>query len=262
MKLKILFILVIILGISHSALALGRVCIDRGLYYDFLVSEGVIFNGNSLAMGTEVSGGGGDGELSEFRAIAFESLGKLFKLGFKVIETSKFNAKQAIEFMKSTDIEIVDLPIVLNGRTVTAVNYPSINKIILNRLNWNNLPQRSKKQLVLHEIIGLTHRGIIDDSNYFVSSILLAALNKSSIEEAVVALAAANSYIGNKAKVQSDRTNIVSKLNSEGGITTEVYVQTFENSSPQSVRIYHVVEDVTGAIVKIILFSSEGPIGP
>lgn len=47
----------------------------------------------------------------------------------------------------------------------------------------------------------------------------------------------------------------------EPGLVTRVYVQTFENSSAKSVRIYHVFEDVTGAVIKSELVDMEGPVG-
>lgn len=84
-------------------------------------------------------------------------------------------------------------------------------------------------------------------------------------ESVALAMAkSASSFVASKAEVIPSRTQIVGKYkdSGDGGTILEVAVRTYENSSADAVRIYRLREDQTGSIVRAVLFSSEGPVGP
>jgi hypothetical protein len=75
-------------------------------------------------------------------------------------------------------------------------------------------------------------------------------------------LAQAGDFAG--AEVIGGRSKIVGHYEDygDGGEVIEVAVRTYENSSRNAVRIYRLRQDITGAIVRAVLHSAEGPVGP
>jgi hypothetical protein len=214
--------------------------------------------------GTEISGGGGNGAVAEFKYIGIRALSVLANRSDTQQLTKDFNAASALSVFKKTDVQITKKDLKLNGVDVAAINYPTPNQIIFEIASWDKLSDVSKIQLVIHEIIGLTHRNVLDDSNYEASRTLTLLVLRTGVENVALALATANYYRADQPRVQTERTRVLPVVKDAYGEpleTTEVYVQTFENSSNESVRIYHVIQDITGAVIKAELVGSEGPVG-
>ena len=225
----------------------------------------IAFIANASFAGTEISGGGGNGAVAEFKNIGMKALTVLANRADTQKVMLDFNAMKALSVFKNTDVQITKKDLTLSGVDVAAINYPDSNQIIFEIASWDKLSDVSKIQLVIHEIIGLTHRNVLDDSNYEASRALTSLVLRSGVENVALNLAIANFYLADKPRVQTERTRLLPVVNDEFGEplqTTEVYVQTFENSSSESVRIYHVIQDVTGAVIKAELVGSEGMIGP
>jgi hypothetical protein len=78
-------------------------------------------------------------------------------------------------------------------------------------------------------------------------------------------MAKANYDRTRRPQVLSKRTRTVARpADAAGGrgTITEVYVQTFENGSPKSIRIYQIHEDASGSVLKAEMTGTEGPVGP
>lgn len=215
--------------------------------------------------GTEISGGGGNGAVAEFLRLGTDSLHTLANRSDTLELTRNFDPGLAARIFATTRVESTKEDLTLLGQDVTAINYPGENRIVFEEHAWARLDKTGKLQLVLHEIVGLTHRKAVNDGDYRVSKALTELTLRTGVENVALALALANSYQSERPRVQTNRTKVVGPYtdwSGDDGIITEVYVQTFENASPQAVRIYRVYEDATGGVVKVEMVGAEGPVGP
>ncbi|GEM_PF-2987527 len=128
-------------------------------------------------------GNGGDVIASEFNAIARTAVYFLKQKTLSAEDSSLvLNIEQKIE---STLVESVADQLVINGREVDAINYPSIGHVKISRKRWEQVRLRDPSErtmIVLHEYIWIAG---VDDSSYSVSSRLVkeitASLNRNSI---------------------------------------------------------------------------------
>lgn len=128
-------------------------------------------------------GNGGDVIASEFNAIARTAV---YFLKLKTLSAEDMalvlNIEQKIE---STLVESVVDPLMIDGREVDAINYPSMSHIKINRKRWEQIRLRDPSErtmIVLHEYIWIAGA---DDSSYSMSSRLVkeitVSLNRNSI---------------------------------------------------------------------------------
>lgn len=219
----------------------------------------------AFAKGIEISGGGGgNSSAAEFFKIATDSLRILKNRNYERAYLSHFNL--ALIDNKIFDLKVIvyDEPLTLNGNRVTAINTQSTNTIHLYKYDWINLNYRAKVQLVIHELLGLTHGGLINDSSYTYSKLLAESVLTQNIENIALTIAESNYYQSTRPIVDTTRTYIIQTYYDEGEEITvsRVYVKTFENGSDLSVRVYEFEEDHTGSIIKITYVDSEGLVGP
>ncbi len=128
--------------------------------------------------------GGGNIYAAEFSEVARESIVKIFTFKPVFIEGFEIDAERMRDTFSKVKIFAVDQNLTIDGKPVYAINDPQKLHIYFNQVAWAQLRQDQKKQLVLHELIGLTFPEI-SDLNYFYSSSLLYMLslnNKDSFK--------------------------------------------------------------------------------
>ncbi|WP_413585461.1 hypothetical protein [Bdellovibrio sp. HCB274] len=136
------------------------------LFFVLTLTGFVSFAADDTSFGTR---GGGNGSAAEFHELAddlFENL---------IPESPFFYLGQPIdlvalkEMFKSTVITVVDTGLRLNGSIVDVINYPQENRLELNSRTWTFLAKDKRRQIVLHELLGLAS---IPDPGYAVSKAL------------------------------------------------------------------------------------------
>ncbi len=125
--------------------------------------------------------GGGDGSRAEFYYlgdILFKELDQL-QLSAKPLDLAR-QAFAELRLKEKKYPEFTDLDLVLNGQTVTAINDYGDFTIVVNEPRWNRSTFSQKRQLILHELLGLSRKYdiSIDDSGYAISSPIMAKLAK------------------------------------------------------------------------------------
>jgi hypothetical protein len=114
--------------------------------------------------------GGGNGTVAYF-----------YDTGRKILQTlavqspiqageNSIDIKKLQKMFDTTTVKIIPRDLVLNGSVVDAINYPHYNLIHLNGITFDKLPMDRKRQIVIHEVLGLAH---IPDPGYRVSEYLL-----------------------------------------------------------------------------------------
>jgi len=79
----------------------------------------------------------------------------------------------------NTHVDSTEGRLFLNGVLKDAINYPTQNKIVFNRLAWRDLSgERNRFLFVLHEYLGIMG---LDDSRYTVSGAALKEIAKDSL---------------------------------------------------------------------------------
>lgn len=214
--------------------------------------------------GRESGGGGGNGCVAEFHSLAEGVLSSVLAHEFEIRLPAGFSVlllRQAVETMTVTGTHS---KLFVEGMNVTAINFPEANKIELNVEDWNQLQLEAKKQLVIHELLGLRFRSIVDDANYSYSTSLLKIFDTFTIESAALAMAQAGDPHAGMMKILVSRTKQISF--SETGLgtvtVTEVAIQTFERESADSVRVYRIESNDLGGVLSAKLDHYEGKAGP
>lgn len=222
----------------------------------------------SAYAGVEISGGGGNGHVGEFTDLARYSLGLLEQKGVYVVHGEQLDPRMMLKKLNESKITSTTQELILDGERVHAINYPSKAQIVFNEPVWIQLKHMERVRLVLHELIRLTFGDSVNDKNYKYSGALVELLKSYTVEDVALAAAKAGSGRPHMVKIQSHRTKRESYKTmpridpSMLGYVYTIYVQTYENSSADAVRIYKVWEDETGAVVRTEMVGGEGPIGP
>ncbi len=209
--------------------------------------------------GRESGGGGGNGAVLEFNDLARSMARALdthqdFRIGGFAL------AREFEEVIQTASIIGTHEQLELDGVSVSAINYPAQDKIVLNFEDWTALSVRTKKQLTAHELIGLKFRGRLDDSTYQYSDEILKLLEDFTIEAAALGVAQAGSTTASKMEIITSRTKTLKNRNNgmEERRTTEVAIRTFENNSDSSIRVYHAESGTFQGVISISLDHFEG----
>lgn len=209
----------------------------------------LLFLGNSFCLaGTESSGGGGDASVAEFLRLGQKAYDAFFNHQLMTLEGKYFDHRPFKEALATVTLVTTKDSLVLKGKNVTAINYPTENKIILSEPGWQQLDVDTKMQLVIHEFLGLKYRSIFDDSNYVYSRILLEATKQFTYELAALALARAGAANDFQMKIIPHLTKVTKIQDPEEPHETEIYevhIQTEPDCS--SHRIYEI--EVIGGLV-------------
>lgn len=218
------------------------------------------------SIGGESSVGGGNAEKAEYISITKNALARLASRGNLQLKGIKIEVALMSAKFKSTKVEPTQEKLALNGQPKQALNYPNENRIKFNQDEWKTLSLEKKTLLAIHELWGLSFPKLSDE-NYDFSRPLVDVVRDVTAEDVAVAMAKAGNLRADLVKAQGARTK-VSQYNSNSddptmiGLRFKIHVQTFENSSPNAVRIYMVSTDETGAVIDAKLIGSEGPVGP
>lgn len=117
--------------------------------------------------GGDTAGNGGDDVAMDF-INASRKAAEIVALNPKLDD--RVDVTQLRATIESMSVDPTDAALKLGQEEKTAVNYPSMNKIRVNRPRWQAIPALSKPAFALHECLGLMR---IDDKNYVLSSQLL-----------------------------------------------------------------------------------------
>lgn len=221
-----------------------------------------------VGAGIEISGGAGNGYEIEFRRLGSQAMDALLPLASLIEYQYHIDVFRLAKALKGVSIDFTCEDLLVNQKNVSAANSPPSLHIFVQEAHWLRLREEDKMQLVLHELLGLEYPGL--DSRPGHEYELSKALNRRvfdfEIENVVLTVARLHMWQKDSVMVQRERTRHLgewrpNEYEDEGEIL-EVYVQTFENSSPEAVRIYQVFLDQTGSIRKLEMSGGEGPIGP
>ncbi|MBX2987738.1 MAG: hypothetical protein KF802_07550 [Bdellovibrionaceae bacterium] len=216
--------------------------------------------------GGETSGGGGNGFAAEFRRFAQQASQAMFEHQVIQVQGRNFDFRAFRAGVDSAAIVATRDRLVLNGLPVSAINYPLKNTIVFNVDDWAKLSQDSKIQLVIHEFLGLKYSNTINDSDYRWSADLLNLTKTFTVESVALDMARAGHASGFRMRLIPQRTKVIHRAPGKDGISsyqvTEVAIQTFENSSPTSVRIFRITFYDALGVTKAELFKLEGAAGP
>jgi hypothetical protein len=139
--------------------------------------------------GNEV-GNGGDRYAQEFTAIARSIVNEL-----------KANPNEQIQNLAGLEEAVEDATIRtkdtvrLGGEEVDAVNFPQRKRIELSRSRWKDYNLEQKRQLVMHEILGLAGE---DDQHYQISGVIPEESHSSSIADS--SLPTGNASVASKSE--------------------------------------------------------------
>lgn len=110
-------------------------------------------------------GGGGDPVAADFAKVAQDAINAMSTLRPVYVVGSHIDESRLQEKFAIASIKSVKGPLVLDGKTVIAINYPDKNEIVIDRSKWPSLGGDDKVQLAIHEFLGLTFPEI-SDANY------------------------------------------------------------------------------------------------
>ena len=234
--------------------------------FGYSILIGAVFLASSIgySAGRESGGGGGNGAVAEFQYLAQNVLSSVHAHEFEIRLPTGFSIVTLQRAIETMAVVGTHTKLFANGLSVTAINYPEYNRIELNFEDWNELNLEVKKQLVIHELLGLCFRSTVDDSKYLYSSQLRKIFDTFTVESVALAMAQAGNLHAATMKILVLRTKeITRKETGLGTVTvTEVAIQTFERESADSARIYHVKSSDLGGIIDAKLDHYEGKAGP
>lgn len=144
-----------------------------------LLSLQCLAGGNSGG-GSFGTRGGGNGTLAMFYDTGRKILNILAAQSPVQAGQYSIDIKKLQKMFDSTTVKVIPRDLVLNGSSVDAINYPRMNMIHLNGMTFDNLPLDRKRQLVIHEILGLAR---IPDPGYRVSEYLLKKAGLISLDK-------------------------------------------------------------------------------
>jgi hypothetical protein len=114
----------------------------------------------SLA-GVKEVGNGGDAVAMEFRSIG-QTIVKQLKLSkmedYKGLNISKLDLIINLVLIETTNKELR-----IGKNRKDAINFPASRRILINAKNWNKLSLENKRQLIIHESMGLLK--VLDENN-------------------------------------------------------------------------------------------------
>lgn len=113
-------------------------------------------------------GNGGDVVASEFNSIARTAVYFLQKRVLSPADQQL--VADILKKIETTQVESVAHELVIEGRAVDAINYPSVDQIKVNRKRWEQIRLRGpsmRAMIVLHEYIWIAG---VDDSHYAIST--------------------------------------------------------------------------------------------
>lgn len=112
----------------------------------------IILIANSWA-GVKEVGNGGDAVAMEFRSIG-QTIVKQLKLS-KIEDYKGLNISNLDLIINLALIETTNKELRIGKNRKDAFNYPASRRILINAKNWNNLSLENKRQLIIHESMGL-----------------------------------------------------------------------------------------------------------
>ena len=203
--------------------------------------------------GRESGAGGGNGFEGEMRRYCERFYEAVFEVQSVEVDGKKFDWRPLNEVLRKLHVNSTKKNLVVRNKSVTAINYPRASLIVFNSDAWSKLDSTAKMQLTIHELLGLRYRSSFDDTDFHISSVLLKVTQSFTVERVALAMARAGNAYGYLMKVIPERTKLIErKADSEGlgNVTvTEVAIQTFENSSNTSIRVYRIKEhDMVGTL--------------
>ena len=141
----------------------------KRILFHFILLSGLIAHSSILLarVGTDSSGGGGNGTTAEFVELVSNGLHALANRG--VVEVNGRTIDFALMALKLRDAKILtsNEPLSLNGANVNAINYPETGEIVIDAKAWARLKTPTKLQLALHELWGLAYHDGQDDRYQF-----------------------------------------------------------------------------------------------
>tara|TARA_B110001454_G_C12722992_1_gene435604 strand:- start:4505 stop:5332 length:828 start_codon:yes stop_codon:yes gene_type:complete len=150
----------------------------------------------SISFAQNLVGNGGDVVAGEFNSIARTAVYFLQKRNLKSGDLELVSDIQ--KKIETTVVESVVDELVIDGRVVDAINYPSVSAIKINRKRWEQVRLRSPSErtlIVLHEYIWIAG---VDDSHYAISTRLtneiVNDLDKNSVSTERYQLSLADFY--------------------------------------------------------------------
>jgi hypothetical protein len=154
--------------------------------------------------------GGGNIYAAEFSDIAQKAILKISVLKPVIIEGFEFDAQRMQDTLAKTKIFALKKDLTLDGKSVNAINDPKNLRIEFNQIAWIQLNMEQKKQLVLHELIGLTFPEV-SDLNYVYSNSLLQLLYLHAKEDLKIhcRLSARNSSVSEDSAVLDESMSLV-----------------------------------------------------
>ncbi|WP_413580979.1 hypothetical protein [Bdellovibrio sp. HCB288] len=138
------------------------------------------FRADDTSFGTR---GGGNGTTAEFNRLGNELFSVLLPARAVVVQDQTIDIASLHVVFKSASITVPNIDFTLDNSTVDAFNYPDQKRIEINANNWVMLPLNAKRQLILHEILGLAR---IPDINYSVSEGLLLKFRALALSNPLV----------------------------------------------------------------------------
>lgn len=130
----------------------------------------IIFSPSTQAFSSFGTRGGGNANVAEFYHLGEELLVALAPLSPLKISDSQIDIKAMQKIFKHTRVMAAPEPLLLNGASVEAINYPDRNLVAFRVTDWRTHTNELKSQLVIHEILGLAR---IADPEFKVSRQLL-----------------------------------------------------------------------------------------
>lgn len=125
-----------------------------------------------------IHGGGGDATSMEFKSFGTEIVNRLmaqnigaFDLNIAYIK-STYNIKtmELKNTIEKVRVETTTSPLFLDGVRKDAINYPAESRVVLDINRWNQLSEALKRQLAIHELLGIMG---VDDKDYSASFALI-----------------------------------------------------------------------------------------
>ncbi len=119
--------------------------------------------------------GGGNTAAAEFYQLGHRTLVALTQANpIVILERTTINLNDLLKALETSKIEFVNENLSLNGVSVQAINYPDQKKILVSQNAWNGLSPSQKRQLIIHEVLGLLN---IEDIHYKVSQTICSTFS-------------------------------------------------------------------------------------
>lgn len=117
--------------------------------------------------GGDTAGNGGDEVAMDFIA-ASRRAAEYLALNPELVQRVSLGRLRSV--IENMDVRSTDSELTIRGVTKTAINYPALTRVEINRPRWKSNDAEIKPALALHECLGLLR---IADQNYILSSELL-----------------------------------------------------------------------------------------